>query len=51
MGKFGIRDRGEARSTDTFDQLEKVNTSSHSSRPSSSSSSSSSSSGGAWWSW
>ena len=24
MGKFGIRDRGEARSTTTFDQLEKV---------------------------
>jgi len=26
MVKFGIRDRGETRSTTTFDQLEKVST-------------------------
>jgi len=24
MGKFGIRDRGEVRTTSTFEQLEKV---------------------------
>ena len=29
MGKFGIRDRGEIRSTATFDQLEKVNPANH----------------------
>jgi len=27
MGKFGIRDRGEIRTTSTFEQLEKVHTS------------------------
>jgi len=26
MSKFGIRDRGEVRSTSTFEQLEKVHT-------------------------